>query len=530
MPLIAKCANILAAVLLLESLSTSVSAEVVVLSVGSDRSFDKRTKPLQYAASDAKSFADTMVNVGAVPKSMVSLGRNLLLEEFESSLKSGLDRLKASADQSKNKFVFFFSGHADERGLHFRDGYFSKESLDRFIAKLPAKTKVLIIDSCFAGLLSTKGVKATKGFGAPKLNFDEPSGSIYLTASSGSEFAYESQKLRGGLFSHNVIDGLHGKADTNGDGVVTATELYEYAFRETRLTSRIISMPGEQNPEFVANLQGRGAVALSFPVLAKGNIRMMSDLGGKINLYASKGLNTFEHTKMKGIDDTISLPTGDYQIEVVDGKNRGMGQIRVASTSTTLVTRDDMTWNSTPSTSPEVRSRGIEADLKATPEGGPRQMELSSGLMGRARYTDVQIALTNKKSSGWHWPIWAVDFIENTGTADPTLHNDLKSSRGILAGVGVPILSHSYPIDGNVYAGVKSVEILSRTDEHWHGDSSMSGKILPVLRFEARISTPSRKAFFAVGHERPVLVPKNLSLSNQGVDFVVARLGLSVPM
>lgn len=485
-------------------------SEVVVVAAGSNRSIDSKTKPLAFASRDASSFADTMIKVGAVPASMVQLAQNPSLEEFEKKLKNSLILLKSSVNQTSNKFIFFFSGHADERGLHFRDGFFSKESLDRFVAQLPAKTKVLIIDSCFAGLLSNKGIKNTVGFGSPKLNFDEPSGSIYLTASSASEFAYESQKLGGGLFSTNIMNGLRGKADSNADGVVTATELYEYAFRETRLTSRIVSIPGEQSPEFVSNLQGRGAVALTFPMMAQGTVRMASDMRGKINLYAAKGIKTFEHTKLGGVDDTILLPTGDYKIEVIDGLRRGTGDVRVASTSTALLTKDDIIWN-TGVDSSMVRSRGVsmESQIGAN-RVAQRRIGFAAGAAGGVERSEVAASMFTESNEGWLWPVLSAEFgatITETQDLSKTDYysqnrDRIMSTAGAMLGVGMPLWTNhakSVSVHNVVSLGAKLLKLSVLRDDD---ELSTSDEMSAVIRDEIRVSLFSGKMFLSVGGEK----------------------------
>lgn len=509
-------------------------SEVVVVAAGSNRSIDPKTKPLEFASRDASSFADTMIKVGAVPSAMVKLAKNPRLSEFEETLKNSLQLLKTSANQTSNKFIFFFSGHADERGLHFRDGFFSKESLDRFVAKLPAKTKVLIIDSCFAGLLSNKGIKSTTGFGSPKLNFDEPSGSIYLTASSGSDFAYESQKLGGGIFSTNIVNGLRGKADSNGDGVVTATELYEYAFRETRLTSRIISIPGEQSPEFVANLQGRGAVALTFPMMAQGSVRMSSDIHGKVKLYAAKGIKDFEHMKVGGSDDTILLPTGDYQVEVVDGPRRGIGDVRVASTSTALLTKDDIVWNSGVDAS-MVRTRGIAAEKRSDAmKDSQRLISVSAGTAGGFSRSDFEASIATENRNGWLWPILSVGYgrtIEaatsrstdemHTASEENTNVNASKinSSHGLMLGLGVPLWSNqtkSIAIHNLVSAGGRFVSLSGV-----HSEVASRVEISSVVRDEVRVSLFTGRLFLSVGGEKYF----SASIVDRDLQLITSKMG-----
>lgn len=216
---------------LLFTIAPTASARVLVIAMGANTSVDKAAKPLEYAVSDAEEFAAAMAKVGAIPERDIMKFANPRISEFKDALQRIKEGAKKSSEQALSKIIVFFSGHADERGLHFKDGFFEKKGLQDLMASLGARTSVVIIDSCFAGLLSNKGIRPTTGFGMPKLDFDEPSGSVYLTAASSQDLAFKSRRLKGGLFSKAVITGLYGKADSNGDGIVTATELYEYAYR-----------------------------------------------------------------------------------------------------------------------------------------------------------------------------------------------------------------------------------------------------------------------------------------------------------
>jgi len=64
-------------------------------------------------------------------------------------------------------------------------------------------------------------------------------GLALLTASSANEDAQESDELKGSFFSHALISGLLGAADSNGDGDVVLEEAYHHAYESTlRATSR----------------------------------------------------------------------------------------------------------------------------------------------------------------------------------------------------------------------------------------------------------------------------------------------------
>ena len=53
-------------------------------------------------------------------------------------------------------------------------------------------------------------------------------GHVVLTASRANEVSEERTDLRHGVFTYYLLEGLHGKADLDGDNVITIDELYNY--------------------------------------------------------------------------------------------------------------------------------------------------------------------------------------------------------------------------------------------------------------------------------------------------------------
>ncbi len=53
-------------------------------------------------------------------------------------------------------------------------------------------------------------------------------GKIILTASGANEVSEEDEKLEHGVFTYYLLEGLRGKADIDGDGLVTVDEAYRY--------------------------------------------------------------------------------------------------------------------------------------------------------------------------------------------------------------------------------------------------------------------------------------------------------------
>ena len=57
------------------------------------------------------------------------------------------------------------------------------------------------------------------------------SGAEVITASGGTEFAYEGGGLSNGTFTAAVLEGLNGQAAQGQDGRVTVSQLWEYVAR-----------------------------------------------------------------------------------------------------------------------------------------------------------------------------------------------------------------------------------------------------------------------------------------------------------
>lgn len=61
----------------------------------------------------------------------------------------------------------------------------------------------------------------------------------------------EFPELKNGVFTHFLLKGLKGEADTNRDGLVTVPEAYDYVSRRTRDATQ-----GNQNPTFDGRVEG----------------------------------------------------------------------------------------------------------------------------------------------------------------------------------------------------------------------------------------------------------------------------------
>jgi WD40 repeat protein len=135
------------------------------------------------------------------------------------------------------------------------------EELEGLLDGIPARRRLMMIDTCHAGELDSdelayikraeragqKGVRRVELRSNPRPGIDARAralaarslfselrrgvGANILTASAGAEYSYEDRAIQNGLFARAVIDGLdanQAKADLDHDGAVRVTELLSY--------------------------------------------------------------------------------------------------------------------------------------------------------------------------------------------------------------------------------------------------------------------------------------------------------------
>lgn len=287
------------------------NAGLFVVSVSSTQSFDPHLGKLRYADLDAKKFANAMVDVGMVPKNSVKIIPTASIGNFRKFVDKFL-RGQRTGGQLR-KFVFFFSGHSDDRGLHLRDGVISKTELHQFIAAVDATTKIAFLDGCFSGALSTKGIKRGEAFALPQIEVDEPSGTVFLASSSSSAYSFENDAMGGSVFSHFLVDGLYGEGDADQDGIVTIDELYRFVYSRTRFETVGYPVEKMQVPEFVNELQGRGALVLSYPGQTTVPVTIAENISGEISILPETGMQELRMHKRSKSRTTVQLVPGSYR-------------------------------------------------------------------------------------------------------------------------------------------------------------------------------------------------------------------------
>jgi WD40 repeat protein len=181
-------------------------------------------------------------------------------------------------DAQQNYFFGTFDidpEHPATHGLPF-------EEFEGLLDGITPLKKLLLVDTCFSGEIEReepaavapaagegkvtmrafkawRGVKVQADAGSPAgaslpayVRFQQDwfadlrrgTGAAVISSSSGNEFSLEGEQWQNGVFTYAVLQGLkNGKADRNGDGVVTVSELESYVIETVRSLTA-----GAQNP------------------------------------------------------------------------------------------------------------------------------------------------------------------------------------------------------------------------------------------------------------------------------------------
>ncbi len=221
---------------------------------------------LQYAARDAQAIRETLVGrFGFAGERVLTLTngeatRNNILALFH-------DRLGHAELKRDDRVFVFFAGHGATRKLSSGRnlGYIipadsdpqqlaadaiPMTELQNIAESLNAKHVLFVMDACYSGLGLTRG--GTTPFlreNARRI------GRQMLTAGGGDQMVADGGPNGHSIFTWTLLQALSGKADLNGDGLITATELAAYiapaVSSVSQQTPAFGSLPGSEGGEFV---------------------------------------------------------------------------------------------------------------------------------------------------------------------------------------------------------------------------------------------------------------------------------------
>lgn len=281
---------------------------------------------LRYAVSDAQRLAQTLEEVGGVENRnsviLTDPGRRQIHEAFDLFTRK-IEERKGKA--RRTEFILYYSGHSDETSLLMGGETFSYSELKESLSRVPSDVHVVMLDSCFSGSF----VRAKGGSRQQPFLMDDSSevkGHAYLSSSSETESSQESDLIQASFFTHSLITGLRGAADSSGDRKVSLNELYHYAFNDT-LSKTEDSSYGPQHPSFNITMVGSGDLVLTDISNADSVIVFPSQAEGRYFVRTKEGVLVSELNKIAGTEIVLALPHGSYSITLVTPLSTSQAQV-----------------------------------------------------------------------------------------------------------------------------------------------------------------------------------------------------------
>lgn len=225
---------------------------------------------LQYAVRDARAVRESLIQkFGFQPDHVMTLEngeatRARILSAFH-------DKLLHGGMKKNDRLFVFFAGHGATRRLSSgRDlGYvipvdsdpdqiatdaIPMTELQNIAESVTAKHVLFVMDACYSGLGLTRGA-GSSGF---LRDNNKRIGRQMLTAGGADQLVADGGPNGHSVFTWTLLQGLNGKGDLNGDGIITATELAAYVAPAvasvSSQTPAFGSLPGSEGGDFVFEL------------------------------------------------------------------------------------------------------------------------------------------------------------------------------------------------------------------------------------------------------------------------------------
>ena len=253
----------------------------VIMGIGEYQS--DKIPTLKYTHADAKAVADVLRNTGWFREENISL----LLDEAvtQRRVRRVLGTEMARKLMPNDTLIVYFAGHGGPETDYARaekDGYakylmpYDTDPDDLFSTAVPlaeiatyfdrieARNVIFISDSCYSGATGGRGFSSMGGrrgmagaTGLEHITQAAPEGTarVVMSASDINEPVLEVSDYGHGLFTHHLLKGLAGDADTDRDSYVDLHELYSYVYERVLRESKRLG--GMQHPVLKGAVKGK---------------------------------------------------------------------------------------------------------------------------------------------------------------------------------------------------------------------------------------------------------------------------------
>ena len=208
---------VLTAIMMAVSMCVQARTYLVSVGVADYSGYPSSINNLSLTTNDARTIADLYSKNTPVDYALL-----LDSKATKSRILRAIKKLFSRAKED-DIVVFFFSGHGFPGGFCAYDGNVSYGEIRKAMAQSRCKNKMMFVDACRAGGMRVDNHQAQGALTAAK------NANVMLFLSSrNNENSMERGDMNNGFFTHYLNSGLRGKADANGNHVITAKELFDY--------------------------------------------------------------------------------------------------------------------------------------------------------------------------------------------------------------------------------------------------------------------------------------------------------------
>ena len=304
------------------------------------------TQRLRYSPRDVERMHEVLSEVGGfAPIDITTLSR-----PTPGQVQVALTTLtrKVEADNRRGNdtwLLVYYAGHADAEAIQLGRQLLPMKTFSQEVAKTGARVRIVILDACASGSLTrTRGGTPAPPF-VVRLDSGEVEGEVVFTSSAASEASQESDQIGGGVFTHHLISGLRGAADRSGDGAVSLSESYTYAYDMTLLDT-LDSAAGIQHPTYKMDLSGQGDLIFTRPSQADSTLQFPAGTTGRFLVFDASRKVFVAELEFDGESRSLGLPPGRYWVQKRESDHLLVTQLSLARGAVVPVLEDKMSRQS----------------------------------------------------------------------------------------------------------------------------------------------------------------------------------------
>ncbi|MGQ0507236.1 MAG: caspase family protein [Myxococcaceae bacterium] len=276
-------------------------------------------RPLSWAEEDARRVRQLLLELAGVDPRRAEL---LLGPGDPQRLDLALAHLRGQVEEARRhgertEVFVYYSGHGDQESLHLGFSRVELSALQQSLTALPADVVVTVVDACRSSKVrsgAARGVQRAPAFDIRYARQTGPRGRVLIHSAGTDEVAQESDDLQGGFFTHQLLTGMRGAADADGDKLITLAEAYRYAFHRT-VTTSFGTSAAVQHPAQEINLQGEGELALTTLKRATSTLLLPRGLAGELMIIDDASARVIAELRLSGSEQIeLALPAARYRL------------------------------------------------------------------------------------------------------------------------------------------------------------------------------------------------------------------------